>query len=112
MAGRVGTKGVAAAHDRGGLRALVGGLARVLPDRAPRLFVVRAALGLVALAGAAWFVAIAVLAAGTALAPPPASSAAPSTRPTAPSSPAQPTPTTPKPTAPSPTNQPTTAPAP
>jgi hypothetical protein len=66
MAGQVGTKGVAAARDRRGLRALVDGLARVLPDRAPRLFVVRAALGLVALAGAAWFVAIAVLAAGTA----------------------------------------------
>jgi hypothetical protein len=51
----------------GHLRAVTRRVAHALPDRAPRGLVLRVLLAVVALAGAAWFIAIAVRQAGTAL---------------------------------------------
>lgn len=68
MASQVETTGVAGGGTSrdgrdGRLRAVV----RALPDRAPRGLVLRALLAIVALAGAAWFIAIAVRQAEVAL---------------------------------------------
>jgi hypothetical protein len=68
MASQVETTQVAAGRGRGGrLGAVAQGVAHALPDRAPRGLALRALLAIVALAGAAWFIAIAVREAGTAL---------------------------------------------
>ena len=61
MASQVESTQVAAGRGRGArLRGAARRSARALPDHAPRSLVVRALLALVALAGAAWFIAIAV----------------------------------------------------
>jgi hypothetical protein len=68
MASQVDTAHVAAGRDRSGrLQAAARALARALPDHAPRGLALRALLAIVALAGAAWFVTIAVREAGRAL---------------------------------------------
>ena len=68
MASEVDTAHVAAGRDRSGrLQAAARALARALPDHAPRGLALRALLAIVALAGAAWFVTIAVREAGRAL---------------------------------------------
>jgi hypothetical protein len=64
MASQVETTQVGA---DGRLRAVARRVAHALPDRAPRGLALRILLALVALAGAAWFIAIAVRQAGTAL---------------------------------------------
>jgi hypothetical protein len=68
MASRVEAGQGAGDRARPGLwRTLAGGAARALPDHAPRGPVCRALLAVITLAGAAWFAAAAVHAAGTAL---------------------------------------------
>ena len=69
----IGTRAGAAPRD-GALRTLPAGAARVVPAGAPRHVLVRTGLTLPLLAGAAWFVGVAVRSSGTAL----GSSAAPS----------------------------------
>jgi hypothetical protein len=73
MASQVESTHAAAARSRGGRPgAIARRVARALPDRAPRGLVLRALLAIVALAGAAWFIAIAVRQAEIALGSSPA----------------------------------------
>lgn len=72
MASQVEPTQVAAGRGGGRLRAAARSVAHTLPDHAPRGLVLRALLAIVALAGAAWFIAIAVRQAGTALGSSPA----------------------------------------
>ncbi len=73
MASQVESTHAAAATSRSGRPgAIARRVARALPDRAPRGLVLRALLAIVALAGAAWFIAIAVRQAEIALGSSPA----------------------------------------